>query len=216
MEALLRHIHQLAIQHIDSSVRPSVVTSVSVLVLLFLHQQTLDEAAQTLRHLCDTDFSLHSTAVCALATTSITHSVYCMVQEVAFTQLMDELVQNMKSYLDACQDQSMVREGDGCVVSSYSLLRLTRDLKRPLDWLCHWTGLQPSASLSVVVCRDTSSHMSYLHRVLDLSRWNLAGQLADLLEPAVQGGLSDRVGPLLPMALPTTCLFLCPRWWVLY
>ena len=48
-----------------------------MLVLLFLHQQTLDEAALTLRHLCDTDFSLHSTAVCALATTSTTLSVLC-------------------------------------------------------------------------------------------------------------------------------------------
>lgn len=79
MEALLKHIHQLVIKHIDSSVRPGIMIAVSVLILLFLHWQTLDEAAQTLRHFCDTDFSLHSTAVCALATIYIYHtlSVLC-------------------------------------------------------------------------------------------------------------------------------------------
>ena len=32
-----------------------------------------------------------------------------MVQEVAFTQLVDELVQNLKTYLEDCRDQPMVR-----------------------------------------------------------------------------------------------------------
>lgn len=41
MEALLRHIHQLVIKHIDSSVRSSVVTAVGVPVLLFLHNRHL-------------------------------------------------------------------------------------------------------------------------------------------------------------------------------
>lgn len=51
-----------------------------------------------------------------------------------------------------------------------------------------------------VACSDISPHISILHRVLDLSQWNLAVQLADLQELVVQGGLSDRVSPLHPMA----------------
>lgn len=44
--------------------------------------------------------------------------MYCVVQEVAFTQLMDELVQTLKTYLEVSQDQSMVSEMEGrCVLS---------------------------------------------------------------------------------------------------
>lgn len=74
MEALLRHIHQLVIKHIDSSVRPGIViVSIYLQVLIIFCNKTLEESAQTLRHLCDADFSLHSTAVCALATQSSVH-----------------------------------------------------------------------------------------------------------------------------------------------
>lgn len=57
-----------------------------------------------------------------------------------------------------------------------------------------------------------SSHAPVLHRVMDLSRWNLAGQMADLLELVVQGGLTDRVSPSssIPQQL-TYHLFLCYR-----
>ncbi|CAI7999749.1 Cohesin subunit SA-2 [Geodia barretti] len=62
------------------------------LVTKHMDSSTLDETAQTFRCLCDPEFSLHSTA------------------ELAFNQLMDELIQTFKTHLEGCQDQPINEE----------------------------------------------------------------------------------------------------------
>ena len=78
--------------------------------------QVLDECARTYRHFLDTDFTLLSTVV-GLGGKVDENTTSCLpffmsssssLQEVAFTQLVDELVLAFRQYSQELKDQSLV------------------------------------------------------------------------------------------------------------